>query len=265
MNSFGNRLRRSSGWLLAVGLGHATFASAPAAAQSRVDHSAYDQLLERYVDQRGLVDYRGWKARDSAALKRYLEALSRVDPERLADRKEKLAYWINLYNALTIDAMLHFYPLQSIKDKVSHLFGYNVWDDYKIAVGGRELSLNQIEHQILRKMDEPRIHFALVCAAMSCPRLLNEAYTGAELERQLERNSRHFFGAPDHLRVDRASKSVWLSPILDWYGEDFGPDDASLLEWVAGYAPEAARDFLRQNGDLEIRYLDYDWNLNQQP
>jgi len=242
-------------------------APSPAAAgivsEGKVDHSAYDVLLKSYVDQSGMVDYQRWKQDDAAALKRYLDDLAAVDPDQLSNRNQKLAYWINLYNALTIDAVLHFYPIQSIKDKVSVLFGYNVWDDYKITVGGRQLSLNDIEHKILRKLGEPRIHFAIVCASKSCPRLRREAYSGDRLDQQLTRSSRDFFAAPDHLRVERQSRIVYLSPILDWFGEDFGVTDAKKLDFVASFAPEELRDVLRQQG-LEIKYLDYDWSLNQE-
>ena len=185
----------------------------------RVDHSAYDALLAKYVDANGLVDYATWKASDVLSLKAYLTTLSATDPDGFTDRHEELAFWINAYNALTIDAILHFYPVTSIKDKVSRLFGYNVWDDYPLRVAGRSYSLNDIEHKVLRPVGEPRVHFAIVCASIGCPKLRREAYAADRLDAQLDNNARDFFGSSDRFHIDRATHTVYLSPILRWFGE----------------------------------------------
>lgn len=232
------------------------------AATVRVDHAAYDALLKRYVAD-GLVDYKAWKANDVHALKGYLTLLSMVDPKLLADRHERLAFWLNAYNALTIDAILHFYPVKSIKDKVSLLFGYNVWDDYPIRIGGLDYSLNDIEHKILRPMGDPRIHFAVVCASRGCPRLRDEAYTADRVDMQLDDNARRFFSSSAGMRIEHADRTVYLSSILKWFGKDFGETDAAKLAFVRRFvSAESDREFLT-TPNLDISYLPYDWSLNE--
>jgi hypothetical protein len=133
-----------------------------------------------------------------------------------------------------------------------------------MAVNGKVYSLNDIEHKILRKMGEPRIHFAIVCASVGCPKLLNEAYTGVNLDRRLEDQAIHFFAQQRNFRIDRARKTVHLSSILDWFGEDFGGSDSAKLDFVSKYLSKAKdREFLRSGG-LKVKYLDFDWSLNEQ-
>jgi hypothetical protein len=232
--------------------------------EGRVDHAALDALLRKYVDERGLVDYSAWKAGDRPALERYLAAMGAVNSGELADQNERLAYWINVYNALTLHGMLHFYPTKSIKDHVSRFWGFNFWDDVRIEVAGKERSLNQIEHDILRKMGEPRIHVAIVCASIGCPRLRNEAYAGPRLDSQLEDNAWEFFNHPEKFRIDRADKVVHLSSIFKWFGDDFGGTDRSKLDFAARYlVRDENRAFLKRD-DLAVKYLDYDWGINDQ-
>lgn len=242
----------------------------------RVDHAEYDVLLRRHVDAQGLVDYAAWKAQDRPALERYLKRLAAVQPGRLADDAERLAYWINAYNALTLHGMLAFYPTRSIKDHVSVVWGFDFWDDVRLVVDGRERSLNAIEHEVLRKLGEPRIHFAIVCASRGCPRLLNEAYTGTGIAPppdedgqaapgQLERQAQVFFADPRQFRIDRVRGEVRISAILDWFGEDFGGSDRAKLDFARRYlASEEDRAFVARK-DIELEYLDYDWSINEQP
>jgi len=228
-----------------------------------VDHSAFERLLRTYVDQSGLVDYKAWKAQDEETLRNYLKTLSKVEPGRLG-RSERLAFWINAYNALTIQGILEFYPVKSIKDKVSRVLGFNIWDDYPMTVHGESHSLNDIEHKILRKMGEPRIHFAIVCASVGCPKLRNEAYTGANLDSQLEDQAESFFAESRNFRIDRKRGTVYLSSILDWFGEDFGGSDGAKLDFASRYlSEEEEKEFLR-SGKAKVKYLDYDWSLNEQ-
>ncbi|MBI4616031.1 MAG: DUF547 domain-containing protein [Planctomycetes bacterium] len=230
----------------------------------RVDHAAYEALLKKYVDDRGLVDYAAWASGGGPALEHYLASMAAVRPDELADLQERLAYWINVYNALTIHGMLHFYPTKSIKDHASHLGGFDFWDDVRLEVAGEERSLNSIEHEILRKMGEPRIHFAIVCASLGCPRLRNEAYAGARLENQLQEQTSAFFSDSGKFRIDRDARTVYLSKILEWFGEDFGGSDRAKLDLAARHVrSEEDRAFL-QRGDLSVEYLDYDWRINEQ-
>ncbi|MBI4242565.1 MAG: DUF547 domain-containing protein [Planctomycetes bacterium] len=227
------------------------------------DHSSYSQLLKKYADKDGYVYYKGWKENrgDLESLNLYLGSLGKVDPDKLS-KKEKLAFWINAYNALTIKGILEFYPIKSIKDKVSSFFGYNIWKDYILKINGKEYSLNDIEHKILRKMEQPLIHFGLVCASIGCPRLLNEAYTGNNVIKQLENNAKNFFKTGSKFKIDKNKKYTWLSLIFKWFWDDFGDSQEEILKFIAKYTDEETSKFLKQEG-LKIYWLDYDWNLNE--
>ncbi|MCI0457686.1 MAG: DUF547 domain-containing protein, partial [Gemmataceae bacterium] len=154
---------------------------------AEVDHSALDTLLQKYVDDRSLVAYAKWKdnAADLKALDQYLTRMGCVDLGKPAPRAAQLAYWINVYNALTIRGILREYPTTSIRNHTAKVSGYNIWKDLVLWVDGKNYSLDNIEHQILRKMGEPRIHFAIVCASVGCPPLANRAYTAKDLHSQL--------------------------------------------------------------------------------
>ena len=158
----------------------------------QIDHGIWDGLLKRYVDNHRNVAYARWKqsAQDTQALDSYLGILSAANPRGQASKEAKLAFWINAYNAVTVRGILREYPTTSIRNHTAKLYGYNIWDDLLLSVGGSSYSLNQMEHEVLRKMGEPRIHFAIVCASRSCPRLLNEAYAADTLDAQLTTNSK---------------------------------------------------------------------------
>ncbi len=239
----------------------------PDAAQSLsmndVDHSGWDHLLSKYVDDAGGVDYQGWKSSgvDRQALTSYLTHLSSARSSFEAAREAKLAFWINAYNAVTIDGILREYPTSSIRNHTAKIFGYNIWDDLQLYVGGTPYSLNQIEHEILRKMNEPRIHFAIVCASKSCPRLLREAYIADRIENQLSTNARHFFAQKSNFAV--VGNTITLSSILDWFNADFGDTDEKLLGRIYQWLPESQQQSVRGKA-FTLRYADYDWSLNEQ-
>lgn len=230
----------------------------------RVDHKALDALLRRYVDKNGLVDYRTWKKtkEDVKLLDRYLQSLSQANPSIKARHDARLAYWINAYNALTLRGILAVYPTSSIRKHTSRFGGYNIWKDLKLTVGKAKYSLDDIEHKILRKMNEPRIHFAIVCAAIGCPRLRNEAFTAKRVQRQLADNSRHFFAQSKHLKVDVSRRTLHLSAILKWFGNDFGKTESERLKNVLPYLPAKAAALARTRG-VRVNYLKYDWRLNE--
>lgn len=232
----------------------------------RIDHSAWDSLLKKYVDSSGMVNYATWKAsaRDVAALDAYLDHLSSASFTPRSDVKAKLAFWINAYNAVTIKGILREYPTTSIRNHTAKLVGYNIWKDLQLLVEGRPNSLDQMEHEILRKMGEPRIHFAIVCASVGCPRLLSEAYAPNRLEEQLTANSRAFFADSGKFRYDAQRRTISVSPILDWFGEDFGRTKAEQLRRIAPYLPDPAARALAESGDVAIQFPDYDWSLNDQ-
>jgi hypothetical protein len=232
----------------------------------RVDHATWDRLLRKYVDRDGMVDYAAWKASeaDLGALKQYLATLIAADANAPTAKQGKLAYWINAYNALTVQGILDVYPTSSIRNHTAKLVGYNIWDDLLLPVGDDEYSLNRIEHKILRKLGEPRIHFAIVCASIGCPRLLNEAYTPQKLETQLAENTRDFFARRKNFQADLAGREVRVSSILDWFGEDFGPTQRKGLAGLAKYMPDETAKRLVAGEDFSVSYLDYDWSLNEQ-
>ena len=232
---------------------------------NRIDHRRFDRLLSKYVDADGRVDYSGWKASaaDRQELRAYLKELGRASPRIDAAKSARLAFWINAYNAVTIEGILKEYPTSSIRNHTARVVGYNIWDDLPLIVGGREYSLNQIEHDVLRTLGEPRIHFAIVCASAGCPRLLNRAYKAAEIDQQLRENAVDFFCRPGNLRVDARRRRLRMSSILKWFGEDFGETQRGRLESVMPYLPEAAQSVARDSG-VSVEYLDYDWSLNEQ-
>lgn len=232
----------------------------------QIDHSTWNILLKKYVDDHGMVDYASWKATpaDVQALDDYLGHLSTATFSQQTDEAVKLAFWINAYNAVTIEGILREYPTTSIRNHTAKLFGFNIWNDLKLLVDGQAYSLNDMEHEVLRKMGEPRIHFAIVCASIGCPRLLNEAYLPDQIDEQLTANTKAFFADSSKFRIDSRQRAVAVSPILDWFAEDFGSSRSEQLRRIAPYLPDPAVQELAQRGALTVRYLDYDWGLNDQ-
>lgn len=221
-------------------------ASAPSAAPVAVDHAAFDKLLETYVDAEGNVDYRGLKGRE-VELDTYLAQLAAVDPAPLS-RDEQLAYYINAYNAATLSLIVDNYPVASITD----LDGGEPWDVERVELAGETYSLNQLENDVIRPhFEEPRIHFAVNCAAASCPPLRSGAFTGDRLEAQLEEQTRAFLTDPAYTSVDGGTAEV--SKIFDWYGADF--DDVAAF--IGDYRDDV-------NPNTEITFGEYDWSLNEQ-
>ncbi len=231
----------------------------------RLDHSSWDALLKTYVDQRGFVDYTAWKASaaDLRKLDDYLKHLSSAKLGPSANRNAVLAFWINAYNAVTVRGILREYPTTSIRNHTAKLWGYNIWKDLQIPVDGQHYSLDAIEHELLRPMGEPRIHFAIVCASIGCPKLAREAYLPAKLDQQLDASTRAFFADPTKFRADVRSRTLAVSPILKWFAEDFGDDAATRIRWMAPYVPQSAAALAR-GGNARLTYLDYDWGLNDQ-
>lgn len=237
------------------------------------DHSLLDKVLRERVSDNGEVDYAGLAA-DRIDLDAYLERLGAVSPDSepaaFPDEADRLAYWINAYNALTLQGVLDNYPLGSIRN-VPKFFDKKVY-----SVGGRLLSLDDVEHRILRKrFAEPRIHFAIVCASVSCPALWNRAYRGDQLDGQLAARARRFVNDPRNLVVDVVAGRASLSKIFDWFQGDFvqavsgvkGPK--ALLSFALRYAEPALKTDLERLLSAPrapmVRYFDYDWGLNARP
>lgn len=212
-----------------------------------ISHDLWDELLSRYVDDRGRVNYRGMKD-ERAKLNRYLNLLASNVPDNSWSRSAEMAYWINAYNAFTVDLILKNYPLKSIMD----LDGGKTWDIKRITLGGKSYSLNQIEHDILRpKFKDARIHFAVNCAAQSCPKLWNRAWTASNLDANLQRMTREFISSSHN---DINAGRLRLSRLFDWYAEDFG----DIRDFVDRYSSVKVRP------DALISFMEYDWALNDQ-
>ena len=229
-----------------------------------ISHAPWDAILKKYVDKDGMVNYRDLKANhaDITSLNQYLVSLSGANPNVPAKREAKLAFWINAYNAVTVHGILREYPTTSIRNHTAKAIGYNIWHDLKLFVGGTPYSLDSVEHKVLRKMGEPRIHFGIVCASIGCPRLLNEAYTADKLNDQFELNSKYFFSRSQNFRYDANGRRFYMSAIMDWFGGDFGSSQADQLRRISGWLPTAAAQSAATQNAVSISYLDYDWKLN---
>jgi hypothetical protein len=236
----------------------------PQVSFDQLDHSAYERLLQRFVDCKGQVCYRAWR-RDCTALAElhgYLESFGRVDLDRPASNEGRIAAYINAYNALAIYGILHDYPTASIQLLNRKSSSYRVFDDLELWLDDDYYSLNAIEHELLRPLGEPRIHFALVCAAKGCPRLRNEAYTAERLEGQLADNTADFFARRSRFRIHRLGQTVKASPILGWYRDDFGESDAAVLAAVFEYLPARHQQWLAGHPCARIKHMGYNWGLN---
>ena len=243
-------------------------ANAPLAAQGEksFDHSKFDALLGAHVSEDGLVDYSGFD--DSPDFQHYLTSLVEAQPEALSE-PEQLAFWINSYNAYTIELINRHQEKKSIRNinkTLGFFSGKGPWKERFAEVAGEEWTLDEIEHEVIRKrFFEPRIHFALVCAALGCPPLLPEAYTGAELGEQLDGRVRVFLlESPGKNRVVPGEGMVYLSPIFDWYRDDFPPGTPGLGLFLAQYYPPGPERTLLESGQFQIDHTDYDWKLNAQ-
>jgi len=230
-----------------------------------LDHGAWDEFLGRYVAADGdgvhRVAYGRVSGADRAALQGYLDALQ-ATPVGALTRDQQLAFWINLYNARTVALILDHYPVESIRDINQGLFSPGPWDIDLLRVDGVALTLNDVEHRIIRAIfDEPRIHYALNCAAVSCPNLALTAWRAEGLDAALSEAERGYVDDPRGVRITADGELV-LSKIYGWFREDFGDGEAAVIARLAGVAaPELAAE-LRQRRRVDD-YV-YDWALNDQ-
>jgi len=233
-------------------------APTPQGSTAPPSHVAFNQLLQKHVTPQGLVNYKGFEA-DEQEFNQYLSQLSSHAPAAAWSKNEQLAYWINAYNAFTIRLILDHYPVKSIKDigpAVQIPLVNTPWTEKFFAIGGEKMSLDNIEHGVLRsKFNDPRIHFALVCASLSCPRLRNEAYTAALLDRQLDEQGRDFLSNPGKNQIKQ--DTARLSKYFDWYKGDWEESGQSVQSWVNRYSPT------KIDASTRIEYLDYNWSLNE--
>ncbi len=260
--------------LVLVALTWPSGADAQGTSASLRDHALFTELLSAHVEM-PRVDYRGLQA-DAASLELYLVGLAATDPDELAAAPTdvRLAFWINAYNACMLKQVVDHYPIQkagglinAVKNTVTGRPANSVWQIDNVFtrpfcnVAGQARSQDEIEHEIIRPMGDPRIHFAVNCAARSCPPLLDEAYVADRLDDQLDAAVRRLTEDDEHLRLERGDDpGVRLNKVLDWYKEDFGGDEG-LKRFLAPYVPEADRGFVEDAG-TRVRYFEYDWTLN---
>ncbi len=223
-----------------------------------ISHQLLDSLLSKHISIDGKVDYKGIQ-KDAALLTQYLELLSSNPPNQLYwNKNQALAYWLNTYNAYTIQLILNHYPLKSIKDigsKIQIPFFNTPWDIKLIEIAGEQYDLNNIEHNILRKnFDEPRIHFAIVCASYSCPKLRSEAYVAERLEEQLTEQARAFLNDPT--RNEISENKIKISKIFSWFKGDF-TKAGSLIAFLNQYSD------VKISKSARVSYMDYNWSLNE--
>jgi len=225
------------------------FVSFTGIGEANFDHSPWDKLLQKHVSIQGNVNYEGF-IKDQTALDGYLTSLSKMKPEASCSRNEAMAYWINAYNAFTIKLMVDNYPLKSIID----VNGGKAWDLQFIVIKGEKYSLNNIEHDILRKKyADPRIHFAVNCASVSCPKLFNTAFFAEGLDEKLERAAKEFINNPSKNEV--SADMAHISKLFDWYKGDF-TNRGTVVDYLNRYS----------NTKLttgKITFKEYNWNINK--
>ena len=211
-----------------------------------VNHSIWNSLLKKNVSTTGKVNYKGFKA-DKAKLQQYLTLLKSKSPSNDWSKNEKLAYWINVYNAFTVKLIVDNYPLKSITNLDKP------WDKKFISIQGKTYSLGDVENNILRKMGESRIHFAINCASVSCPKLLNEAFTAEKLSSQLRSVTKSFFS--DKTKNQLTDGGVKISKLFEWYAVDFSK--GNIIAYINKYSGQTV------GASSKISYLEYNWNLNE--
>jgi hypothetical protein len=222
-----------------------------------VSHRLLGQVLAVHVKD-GVVDYPGVQRDDRFST--YLTQLDRVDPQALPTRQERLAFWINAYNAFAIKGILDRYSPMTLVGRYRYFIGQDYW------IGGKTINLYDLERQVLiKQFQEPLIHFAIVCASTSCPKLQTWTYEPDQLDVQLDRMAREFINDPTRNRFDRTQKVASLSMIFKWFEDDFSKAAGSVLAYITQYVndPELIQDLMQS--DYRIEYLDYDWSLNGIP
>lgn len=238
----------------------------PVLDNSGVDHNIWDYLLKQYVAD-GLVDYKVIR-RDHLFVE-YIKQLGQANPDALQTREEKLALACNAYNAFVINGVVSHkikLTVQETKDKDPNRDFFGLKEH---IFAGQTVSLNDIEHKLIRPVfDDPRIHVALVCAAKSCPAIRPEAYIGDRIDAQLKDQSALFSNDPRYVKFDPATKTLWLSKILEWYGSDWDSHHAnSYLDWIGEHSDSAEIKQavgLAVSGEAKVEFFEYDWKLNTQ-
>lgn len=210
-------------------------------------HNLWTTALQEHVDDDGNANYKSWK-KDTTYLDNYIQTLEENPPVEAWSKSDSLAYFINAYNAVTVKLILDKYPLKSIRNLVTP------WRFKRFTLNGEKVSLNHIEHEILRKMNEPRIHFAINCASASCPKLINVAFESHTMRKQLEQVTRDFINDPKRNKL--SEKKIEISRIFKWFSDDFG-NKKERIAFIRKYANQPF------NENPKVDFLTYDWQLNE--
>ncbi len=229
------------------------------------DFSDWDALLKKHVKTTTIegvalnaIAYKDLKA--DPEFKKVVGGLKTASLKDLKTPEEKLTFWINVYNVLAVKVVVDNYPVKSIKD-VGSVFKA-VWKRPAGVVAGKERTLNEVEHEILRKMGDPRIHVAIVCASVSCPDIRNEAYTAEQLDAQLDDQMRKFLeNRGKGLKIDEKKKRIYLSAIFKWFKDDF-ESQGGVISFISQYVSPSEKKNLQKFGK-NLKYLDYNWELNE--
>ncbi|MGF1493681.1 MAG: DUF547 domain-containing protein [Microcoleaceae cyanobacterium] len=245
--------------------------SATQVANQPFSYDDYALVLSDHVDSEGQVDYDALKE-NRQPLDNFNQSLAVLSPDTFATwtDEEKIAFWVNIYNSLTLQAIIDNYPTESIRNIPG------VWKRLQFNVMGQNMTLDQIEHEVIRKeFNEPRIHMAIVCASIGCPVLRQEPFVGEELDAQLDDQTEQFLALDRNFKIDKDNNRVEVSSIFKWFGQDFEPTygvenkfagndkEKAVLNFVSQYLDPENQAYLTA-GDYRVGYLDYDWSLNEQ-
>jgi hypothetical protein len=239
------------------------FSSVQVVSSAPFDHSQFDLILKQYVDEEGLVDYNG--IAQDRRFSEYMKSLKSAKVEKMS-RDGQLAFWINAYNAVTIDKVIKKKPKESVRETIIP----GVWTSKKFfrsrehTVANRRLSQDDIEDFLRKEFNDPRIHFAIICASSSCPKLPRVAYTAGNVRARLEEETRRYVNSERGIRIDRTGNTLYLSRIFDWFEEDFVEKYGSATNFIRPYLRKEVVSFL--DGKPKMKFLGYNWGLNaQQP
>jgi hypothetical protein len=234
--------------------------------KEKINFKPWQDFLDKYVVQKGdqtFVNYSAVSKKDKQILNKAINTYSKLNILKY-NKNQQLAYWINMYNMLTIHVILQYYPVKSITDIDKSWFGYSkVWDQKVIKIDSKELTLNDIEHRIIRPIwHDPRVHSAVNCASISCPNLSKEAYQGNQINAQLDKSFATWINSSKGFELK--DNNIYISKIFDWYGSDFG-DQAQMRQFIAKYLITKTKKEAILNENKTIYYQNYNWNLNQLP
>ncbi len=224
------------------------------------DYSLLTQVLRENVKD-GAVNYKGIKADKRFA--DFIAVLMKTDPNAIA-KKNRLAFWINVYNAFTLKVVVDQYPIKSIMSKTAYALGKSNFQKKLVTINGMQYSLNDVENDIIRPMGDPRIHFAINCAAKSCPPLRAEAFEPARLGEQMDEMARNFINNPEKNSFDFTKKEAMVSKIFDWFKEDFDKYGSGVPAFISRYLPpEQGKQLSAAGKTFKIKHHDYNWDLNE--